>query len=525
MKKVLIPTKLDPVAAGLLQEHGGFDVIQDPDLGIEKLVAAHPDATALIVRSEKVTPAILDSLDALKVVVRAGAGYDNIDVKHARKRGVDVMNTPGANANAVAEEVIALILADYRHIVAADNSMRKGLWEKKALMGRELTGKTVGIVGLGHIGRRVARLLRGFECRILGYDPLVASERARECGVEPVALERLFSESDCITLHVPETRETRKLVNARLLDLMKSGATLVNCARAGIVDEDAVRSARGAKNLRFLNDVYPKDEAGPKSVADIADLMMPHLGASTLEANRNAARRAATQLIDLLDKGVTSFIVNRDIPEGLDEAYCELAFALARIAASLIGGSTSLTMLETSFYGQLEPFAKWLTVPILAGIWEDFDRGNDDDSAMRFLEEIGVEYVNRPTDPDKGFDNSITLDLISEFGDGRMQRTSVRGTVAESVLMVSRINEFDRLYFQPVGSLLFFVYRDRPGVTATISAELAAAGLNIEDMRNPHDAETNRSLAILRVNKPAGEELVESVRAKIDAVLAMGVTL
>ncbi|MFZ4396063.1 MAG: phosphoglycerate dehydrogenase [Kiritimatiellia bacterium] len=525
MKKVLIPTKLDSIAAEILRTHGSYAVVQDAKTALPELAAANPDAHALIVRSEKVTAAVMDALPQLKVVVRAGAGYDNVDIKYARKRGVDVMNTPGANANAVAEEVLALMLADARFIVPADASVRRGEWEKKAFMGREITGKTVGIVGLGNIGRLVIRRLRGFDCRILGYDPLVSMERAREFGVEPVDLDELFAECDYVTLHLPEMESTRGLVGARLLSLMKQNATIINCARAGIIDEQALREARKVKGLRFLNDVYPKDEPGPKSVADIADILMPHLGASTHEANYVAAERAARELIDLDDKGVTSFIVNRDIPEGLDRTYCELAFSLARLTRELAGRNARLCAVETSFYGQLEPYGKWLLVSILAGLWENFDRFNDHDAAIKFLAARGIEYSNRPIDSEKGFPNSITIELVTEIAEGRLKRTSVRGTVAEGMLMVSRINEFDRLYFPPSGNMLVCVYPDRPGVTANIARHLADGGINIEDMRNPHDINTNRSLAIVRVNKPVPEDVVLALGKEIDAQSALFVHL
>jgi D-3-phosphoglycerate dehydrogenase len=524
MKKVLIPTKLDSIAAEILRSHGGYVVVQDAKTPLPELAAAHADAHALIVRSEKVTAAVLDALPQLRVVVRAGAGYDNVDIKHARKRGVDVMNTPGANANAVAEEVIALMLADARFIVPADASVRRGEWEKKAFMGREITGKTVGIVGLGNIGRLVIRRLRGFECRILGYDPLVTTERVREFGAEPADLEELFAESDYITLHIPEMESTRGLVGPRLLSLMKQDATIINCARAGIIDEPALREARKVKGLRFLNDVYPKDEPGLKSVADIADILMPHLGASTHEANYVAAERAARELIDLDDKGVTAFIVNRDIPEGLDRAYCELAFVLGKLTHEL-AGQAPLRAVETNFYGQLEPYGKWLLVSILAGVWDNFDRCNDHESAVKFLAERGIEYNNHPIDPEKGFSNSITVDLVTEVAEGRLKRTSVRGTVTEGMLMVSRMNEFDRLYFPPSGNILICVYPDRPGVTANIARHLAEQGINIEDMRNPHDLNTNRSLAIVRVNKVVPESVVVALGKEINAQSALFVQL
>lgn len=310
MKKVLIPTKLNTVAREILSATGRYQVIQDDSENLEKLAAENPDAHAIIVRSNRVTTEIIDSLPQLKIVVRAGTGYNTIDTQHARKKGVDVMNTPGANSNAVAEEVVALMLADARHLVAADISARAGKWEKKRFMGREITGKTVGLLGLGYIGRLVAKRLSGFEVKLLGYDPIVTAEQAQKFNVEFTDIESVFSQSDYISLHIPENAQTKKLIGSKLLSLMKEGATLINCARSGIVDEDAIREAKKSKNIRFLNDVYTKDAEGDKSVADIADIMLPHLGANTVEANTNAARKAAEQIVELDDTGKCAAIVN-----------------------------------------------------------------------------------------------------------------------------------------------------------------------------------------------------------------------
>ena len=311
MKKVLIPTALDSVAKEILEAHGGYTVVQIPKADILQFAKENPDLHALIVRSEKVTAEIIDAAPNLKVVVRAGAGYNTIDTAHARAKGVDVMNTPGANSNGVAEEVVALMLADARHLIPADASCRAGQWEKTAFMGTEVTGKTVGIVGLGYIGKLVAKRLSGFEVKLLGYDPFVTPEQAKAMGIQAVSLAELFAQSDYVTLHLPENAQTKGLVNRELLGQMKEGATLVNCARAGIINEADLRAVKAEKKIRFLNDVYAKDEEGPKSVADIADIMVPHLGASTREANDKAAELAARELIDLDEKGIATAVVNR----------------------------------------------------------------------------------------------------------------------------------------------------------------------------------------------------------------------
>ena len=520
MKKVLIPTKLDGIARETLNKHGNYDVLQDDSSDLAALASEHSDAYALIVRSEKVTADIIDALPSLKVIIRAGAGYNTIDIKHARSRNVDVMNTPGANANAVAEEVIALMLADARHIVPADASTREGGWEKKKFMGREITGKTVGIVGFGAIGQLVAKRLAGFDVKVLAYDPFLSDERARDLKAESAELEEIFENCDYVSLHMPENDETRGIINKSLIARMKNGATLINCARAGILNEDDLRALKGDKKLRYLNDVYAKDEAGPKSVADIADIMLPHLGASTVEANYNAALRSATQLIGYDDKGIASYVVNRDVPEGLDRAYSELAFALAHLCRGIAGGNKQMKLIETSFYGDLAQFGDWLLVQIVAALSDDFDRTLGYDAAVEYLKEMGVEYFNRQTDSSKGYGNSITLDVTTSVDAATFQRISVRGTVTEGNMMISRINNFDKLYFEPVGTAVLFIYKDRPGVIGQIGNALAEAGINIEDMRNPHDPSGENSLALMQINHKVDRAVVESIAGKIDALHA-----
>ena len=525
MKKVVIATKLDSVAREILQDNGGYEAVQDESGDLAAIASTHPDAHALIVRSEKVTADIIDALPDLKVIIRAGAGFNTIDTKHARKRSIDVMNTPGANSNAVAEEVVALMLADCRHIIPADASARAGKWEKKSFMGREMAEKTIGIVGLGNIGRLVARRLSGFDVTLLGYDPVISSERAKDMNVELCDLETLFTRSDFITLHIPENDETMGLVGAKLLGLVQPGTTIVNCARAGIVDEAALRQAKQDKHLRFLNDVYPKDAEGDKSVTDVADIMLPHLGASTVEANHNAARQAATQLVDLEQKGVTSFIVNRDIPEGLDRIYCDLAHTVARLCRSLAGRGDTPKLIETSFYGTLEEFADWLLVPIVVGIWRDLDPSMDIRTAHNHLKSMGIDYVNRVTDADKGYGTSITVDLTCAVDAGNFRRTSVRGTVTEGTMVVSRINQFNKLYFEPSGSTLLCMYDDRPGVIGAIGVKLAQEGINIEGMRNTLDASSGQSLVIMKVDQNVSDELARMIETEVGTAAAFSVQL
>ncbi len=518
MKKVLIPTKLQNVVQEILEAHGDYLVVHDDNTDILSLAEKHSDAYALIVRSEKVTSKVIDALPQLKVIVRAGSGYNTIDVIYARKKGIDVMNTPGANSNAVAEEVIALMLSDARHIIEADATTREGKWEKKKFMGREIAGKTVGIVGLGNIGQLVARRLSGFDVKLLGYDPVLSQKRADAMNVEIVDLPELFERSDYITLHIPENEETMGMINVGFLSKMKKGATLINCARAGIINENDLRAVKADRNIRFLNDVYSKDAEGRKTVADIADVMLPHLGASTQDANYNAARRAAEELIELDDKGITSFIVNREVPEGLDEEYGRLAYTITKLCQYLIGPKAKVKTIETSFYGSLEKFSDWLMIPIVTAMGRKPEQPMDYKSALTFLKAMGIDVINRSTDPKKKFGNSMTIDLTGTLGSDNLIHVSVRGTVVEGVLMLSRINEFERLYYEPKGHTVFFIYEDRPGVLGKIGAALGAVSINIEDVRNPHHTKENQSLGIMHVNKSVPENVMADIARDIKAL-------
>lgn len=512
MKKVLIPTKLDAACKTTLEQHGNYTVHQEEGADLLELAKSHPDAYAFVVRSNKVTAEVIDAFPELKVVIRAGAGYNTIDIAHARAKGIDVMNTPGANSNAVAEEVVALMLAHARHLIAADASCRSGKWEKSSFMGREITGKTLGILGLGHIGRLLAKRVSGFDMTIIGFDPMMSKDRAAQIGVTLVSVEELFTQSDYVSLHIPENDATRGMINAGLFNKMKPGAVIINCARAGVLNEEDLREARKTKDIYLLNDVYPKDEAGEKPIADVADIMLPHLGASTKEANRNAAQFAANQLIDYDEKGITHAIVNRDIPDGLDRSYAELAHTLTKICRAVLG-QDNLKLLETSVYGDLSEFGDWLVVPMTAALNPEFKPSMDRKAAVDFLKGLGIVYDNREVE-DKGYGNAITVDLTADNG----AKASVRGTVTEGNLMLSRINTFEKLYIEPRGCLAGFIYADRPGVLSQISAHIAEAGINIDDVRNPHDGtDGSTSIALLKIDQAVSANVLNEIAAKIEA--------
>lgn len=510
-RKVIIPTKLDPVVKEILTG-AGFSAVQEAETAPMDLAKANPDAEAVIVRSEKITPEVMDALPSLKLVVRAGAGFDNIDIRYARKRGVDVMNTPGANSNAVAEEVMALILAGLRKLVPADVSTRAGRWEKKSFMGRELTGKTVGILGLGNIGRLLVKRLSGFEVKVLGYDPVLSADLAARLGVKLCTVQEIFEQADIVSLHIPENDKTRGMINRDLIGRMKKGAMLVNCARAGIVDEEAIRALKAEKNLIFCNDVYPKDAEGEKSVKDIADIMLPHLGASTKEANFLAAKRAAEQTVSYFNDGVTACVVNKGVPDGLDENYQKLASLLASLGRACLNGR-AISKIEMSFYGKLHAFSRWMIAPVTSGLCPEFDAFSGADEALKFLKSRGIDTVNREVDDSKHYGESITIDFLSGN-----DRVSIRGTIAEGRLMVSRINSYDGIYLDPAGDTLFAEYDDAPGVLGRIAGILGAENINITDIRAPQDRESGRALAVIKTNMPVPASISAKIAESVKSV-------
>jgi D-3-phosphoglycerate dehydrogenase len=297
---VLVSDPLSPKAIAQLTAAPGVSLRQVKGLSEEQLIPLVADVDAWVVRSAtQVTRRLVDAAPRLRWIARAGAGLDNIDVAAAKERGIAVLNVPGANSVAVAELVFALLLALFRQIPEADASLRRGAWEKARFKGRELRGKTLGIVGLGRIGRAVAQRARAFEMTVVGHDPLVADADARAAGVEPLPLDDLLVRADIVTLHVPATPQTRGMIGAAQLARMPRGAVLVNAARGGLVDEAALHAAlvSGALGGAAL-DVFETEPPGASPLLTLPNVVAtPHLGASTVEAQDAVGEEIARLLV------------------------------------------------------------------------------------------------------------------------------------------------------------------------------------------------------------------------------------
>jgi D-3-phosphoglycerate dehydrogenase len=304
--RILIADDMSKRAVEILQK-AGFSVDVKVGLKPEELAAIIGEYHGLGIRSAtKVTAAILNNPGKLKIIGRAGVGVDNIDVKTAIAKGVLVINTPQGNAAAAAELAIGLMFALARKIPQAAESMRQGIWEKKKFMGAEIAGKTLGVIGLGNIGRQAAERGVGLKMSVIGYDPYVKSESGLPAGVKLASLDDVISKSDFITLHVPLSAETKDLFNAATLAKMKKGAYLINCARGGIVNEEAVLEALKSGQLAGAAlDVYAKEPPDPSPLFAHENLIAsPHLGASTREAQEKVAIELAEVFVGYLKDGI-----------------------------------------------------------------------------------------------------------------------------------------------------------------------------------------------------------------------------
>lgn len=315
MYRILISDKLGEEGLARLAEEPDITFDVKTDLDKDALLAAMPDYDALIVRSgTHVDADVLDAATRLKVVGRAGVGVDNIDLEAATARGVLVVNTPGANSVATAEHTLALMLAWSRHVAPAHVSVAAGKWQRSQFVGMELRGKTLGIVGLGRVGRLVAERAAAFGMTLLGYDPVVNEEAAAQFGVQWTPLDTLLARADFVTLHAAVTPETRQMINAKFIGRMKDGAVLINVARGALVDEAALAAALKNGKLRGVAvDVYSSEPPGATHPLIGMDgvLHTPHLGASTLEAQRNVAVQVVEQVISVLQGQEAAHAVNR----------------------------------------------------------------------------------------------------------------------------------------------------------------------------------------------------------------------
>jgi D-3-phosphoglycerate dehydrogenase len=512
--KVLVSDELSPRGLEILRA-GGLEVDVQTGLSPDRLRSILPGYDALAVRSAtKVTADLLNGTARLKVVGRAGIGVDNVDLGAATKRGVVVMNTPGGSAVTVAEHTFALILSLLRHIPAADASIKGGRWDKKKFQGRELAGKTLGVVGVGHIGGVVVERAQAFGMRVLAYDPFVAPEAAGRLGVRLVSLDELWAGSDVVSLHVPLTEQTRNLINASVLAKMKRGACLVNAARGGLVDEAALAEALRSGHLGGAAlDVFEKEPPPPDHpLLALANFIgTPHLGASTEEAQEAVAVQLAEQLVAFFAEGTIRNAVNvpsvtRELLERLGP-WLTLAGRLGSLAAQLApAGAMRLTVEGAGEVARedLRPLTLQALKAFLSRLTAD--RINEV-NAPEVARERGLTVSTSLCDDAEDYTSLVTLRL-----DGVDGGLEVAGTVfGKRDLRLVRVDGF-ALDAAPDGHLLVLRNDDVPGIVGRVGTVLGSAGVNIGRIHLSRLSVRGQAFAMINLDSPAPPAVLDELR-------------
>jgi D-3-phosphoglycerate dehydrogenase len=519
--KIVLAEKVSPATLAVFAAEPGWEVLthdQLPD-GLESALA---DADGLVVRSAvQATDALMEHAPKLRVIGRAGVGVDNIDAEAATRRGVVVMNTPGANAIAVAELTIGLMLALGRKLVAANATMHAGKWEKKSLQGAELRGKTLGILGLGRVGMEVAKRARAFGMELVGSDPFVPAAVARENGIALVSVEELFAQADYLTLHVGLTPQTQGIVNAKTIAKMKKGVRIVNCARGELIEDAAlVEALKSGQVAGAALDVFAKEPLKDSAYFGLDNVILtPHIAGSTAEAQEAVGIQIAQQVRDYLKLGVVQNAVN--LPSLSHEEYVVLAPYIdlaGRMGAFLAqAGKTGIEAIDLVYSGKLT-HAKTDLVrnAAIAGLLEGLEHVNRI-NASSVAAERGIRVHEEKADSHRGgASTTLTLELHTAKGNSRATGTVIHGEQP-------RLLAFDSIDIETplAGNLLVCRNLDVPGVIGKIGTTLGEYGVNIANFalgREHKGATPVKALAVVQVDAQVSDAALEAL-TKIEALL------
>ncbi|HEY6391204.1 MAG TPA: phosphoglycerate dehydrogenase [Bryobacteraceae bacterium] len=503
--QILIAEPLAPAAVKLLKQQGWDVVVSSPKEYVQHLATAD----ALIVRSAvAVNAALLSKASKLRVIGRAGVGVDNIDLPAATAAGVLVMNTPGGNAVSVAEHTLALMLSLARSIPLASQSTKAGKWEKRKFLGNELRGKTLGVVGLGSIGREVVKRATAFEMRLLAADPYVTSQTAKDVGVTLVDLPTLYAESDYITLHTALTPESQRMLSADAFAKMKRGVRIVNCARGELIDEQALQKALASgKVAGAALDVFQKEPPAPDDPLLAMDKFVatPHIGGSTEEAQEIVGVRIAEQIMEYLQSGIALNAVNMPAltPEQYRTLgpYSRLAERLGNFASHLSTGNPKTVRLV--YCGKIAEHNTHLVRNAgLAGVLQrSLAIKANSINAMQIAGDRGLTVAERH-DKRTAHTDSVRLELETDTG-----VTSVEGAV---VLDKPRLIQVDDIYCEaPLdGHLTFVKNQDVPGVIGYIGAVLGKNGINIATFSLGRKNAGAEAVSVIQTDQPLPEKVL-----------------
>ncbi|MGA2654148.1 MAG: phosphoglycerate dehydrogenase [Terracidiphilus sp.] len=519
--KIVLAEKVSPATLAVFAAEQGWEVLTHDQLP-NGLPAALADADALVVRSAvQADDALMEHAPKLRVIGRAGVGVDNIDADAATRRGIVVMNTPGANAVAVAELTIGLMLALARKLPVANATMHAGKWEKKNLQGSELRGKTFGILGLGRIGLEVAKRAKGFGLEILGSDPFVSAAVARENGIKLVTLEELIAGSDYITLHVGLTTQTAGVINAKNLAAMKKGVRIINCARGELIDDAALVAALKSGHVGGAAlDVFAVEPPKESPYFGLDNVILtPHIAGSTGEAQEAVGIQIARQVRDYLKLGVVQNAVN--LPSLSHEEYVVLApyIDLAGRLGSFLAqaGKGGIEAIDLTYGGSLaEAKTELIRNAAIAGLLQGSENVNRINAAA-VAQERGIRVHEEKQESHRGGAASvITVELHTAAGTSHASATVIHGEQP-------RLLEFDGIDIEtPLeGNLLVCRNMDVPGVIGRIGSILGEHGVNIANFalgRERSGHKPVKALAVVQVDAPVSAAVLEDL-VKIEALL------
>ncbi|NOG72928.1 phosphoglycerate dehydrogenase [Roseicella sp. DB1501] len=516
MPKVLISDKLSPAAIEIFRRRG-VEVDFKPGLSPAELRAIIAPYDGLAVRSAtKVTRELLEAAPNLKVVGRAGIGVDNVDVTSASARGVVVMNTPYGNAITTAEHAIAMMFALARQIPEASASTKAGRWEKNRFMGVELFGKTLGLIGCGNIGSIVADRAVGLKMKVVAFDPFLSEKRALELGVEKVELNELLERADFVTLHTPLTEQTRNILSRENLAKLKRGTRVINCARGGLVDEQALYEALTSGHLAGAAlDVFEVEPATESPLFALENVVCtPHLGAATAEAQENVALQVADQMADYLLTGAVSNAINMPSVTAEEAPRLKPYMELARLLGSMAGQLTqardgALRAIRVEYEGHVaELNRRPLTAAALAGVLGPLLGAVNMVNAPIVARERGIEVAEtvherrgdyasllRVTVVTDGYERSVAGTLV---GEARPRLVEIKGIAVEAD-------------FAP--DMLYVTNQDKPGFIGRFGMVLANAGINIATFHLGRAAQGGDAICLVSLDAPMPEAVLAELRS------------
>jgi len=514
MFKVLITDKLAQEGIDLLNSMDGVQAVVETDISEDELAKIIGQYDGLIIRSAtKVTKKVLSTPGQLKAIARAGVGVDNVDVPEATRKGILVMNTPGGNTVSAAEHTMALILAMSRNVVPACNSLKSGVWEKKKYMGNQLNNKVLGLIGLGRIGMVVAKMAKGFNMKILGYDPLAAPTEAEKLGVEVTDnLERIFKEADYVSVHVPKNEQTLNMIDAEQIKMMKPTVRLINCARGGIINEDALYNALAEKRVAGAAlDVYSKEPPEDTRFAEFENcLVTPHLGASTEEAQVEVAVEAAQILVDAIKGGPIRNAVNAPATLGVMPPIVDQYVRLARRIGALLGtiAPGRIKDVQVQYRGSIAEMAvEPVTLNFAIGLLQKhFDMPLNMVNTPVLAKERGISISETKNTEAK----DVAASLGATVSTDKVTRTVTGSIFGETLPRIIEIDSFN-IEMTPQGPVVVIFNEDKPGVIGAVGTICGRHNINICTMGVGQKLAERKAILAVSLDKEPDAKVVQEL--------------